>query len=148
MRVRALLGVLAEHAILFGLIVGSAFVAMRLISLPPTHLTAIWLPGGIALIALLKRPGWWSLPTIWLANWAVMAAANHYPFFVFRPYGSALCAVNMLTPALGCWIWKQWLGTSPFKDGWSYLKFAFGVALAPALISGWLVMAIIVAAGG
>ncbi len=136
-----------QHLVLFALLVGSAIAAMRLISTPPTNVTAIWLPGGIALIAFLKRPGWSAIPTVWLANWTIMVIANSISFFAFRPYSYLLCAVNTLGPALACLIWQRWLKADPFRDGVQFLKFAFGVALLPAVLTAWSVIAIIYAAG-
>ena len=108
------------------LICATSLVAQREISLP--HLTAIWLPGGIALAALVTRPGWKALPTIFLSHWVVMAYINQHSIFVLHPYGLLLCGVNTLEPALGCLIWKRWLKEPPFEHGWSFLKFTFGVS--------------------
>jgi signal transduction histidine kinase/ActR/RegA family two-component response regulator len=138
---------LAAHAAILVLIPLSALVAMRLVSLPPTHLTVIWIPAGIALIAILRGPGWSALPTIWLANWIVMATANHYPYWHLRPLGSLFCAVSVLGPALGAWFWRRWIRSSPFEDPWSFLTFTFGVALLPALCTGWIHIAIVIASG-
>jgi signal transduction histidine kinase len=145
--VKHALKTLLEHAALFALLVASAFVATRLISIRPTHLTAIWLPAGIALAALLARPGWWAVPTIFLGNWAVIALNNHYPFLSIRPWSLLLCAANTMQAVLGWAVWKAWLGTGPFEDGWDYLKFTAGVALAPAVLTGWAVVWIIHASG-
>ncbi|QYM78124.1 response regulator [Horticoccus luteus] len=134
---------LGWHAALFLLLLATAFVAMRWISLPPTHVSAIWLPGGFALVALLRRPGWSALPTIWLANWAIVAVANNYPFLTPRPYSYLLCLVNTLGPALSAVVWRRWLKNDPFADGAQFLKFTFGVALFPAVLTSWMVIGII-----
>ena len=144
---RALAFAIGRHLVLFALLVGSALAAMRLISTPPTNVTAIWLPGGIALIAFLKRPGWSALPTVWLANWTIMVLANSFSFFAFRPYSYLICAVNTFGPALACLIWQRWLKADPFRDGIQFLKFSFGVALLPAVLTAWSVIAIIYVAG-
>jgi Signal transduction histidine kinase len=136
-----------RHLVLFALLVGSAVAAMRLISTPPTNITAIWLPGGIALIAFLKRPGWSAIPTVWLANWTIMVIANSFSFFAFRPYSYLICAVNTLGPALACLIWQRWLKADPFRDGVQFLKFSLGVALLPAVLTAWSIIAIIYVAG-
>ncbi|MCP5530730.1 MAG: response regulator [Opitutaceae bacterium] len=138
---------LFQHAILFVLIVTSALVAMRVIALPPTNVTVIWLPAGIALVALLTKPGWSALPTLWVAHWAVMALANDYDFLSYRPYSFLICAVNTAAPALSALIWKRFIHGSPFSDGVQFLRFTFGVALLPAILTAWLVIAIIHAAG-
>ena len=143
----SLLRALWQHAALFLALIASAFLAIRLISLHPTNLTAIWLPSGIALVALLVAPGLSAIPTIWLANWAIVAAENHYPLLSWQPYSFLLAAVNTAGPLLGWWIWRRWLKLAPFSDGWHYLKFVFGVALAPALLTSWMVVAIVRAAG-
>ncbi len=144
---RSLACALAWHGGLFVTLVASAYVAMRLISLPPTNVTTIWLPGGIALAALLRRPGWSALPTIWLANWAVVALFNNYDFLSWRPYSFLICAVNTLGPTLACVVWRRWLRSDPFSDGVQFLKFTFGVALLPAVLTAWGVIAVIYIAG-
>lgn len=136
-----------QHLLLFVLLVGTAFLAMHVISVRPTNVTAIWLPGGVALVALLRRPGWNALPTIWLANWAIVALANHYDFLSFRPYSFLLCAVNTISPALSCAVWRGWLKGDPFADGVEFLKFTIGVALVPAVLTAWAIIAIIHTAG-
>ncbi|HVU23397.1 MAG TPA: ATP-binding protein [Opitutus sp.] len=146
-RITTLALALAWHVALFGLLVGSALAAIHFISVRPTNVTAIWLPGGIALIALLKKPGWWALPTIWLANWVVVGLLNHYQFISYRPYTYLLCAVNTLGPALSCIVWRHWLDGDPFRDGVQFLKFAFGVAFLPAALTSWAIIAIIFVAG-
>ena len=130
-RLTSLALALLQHAVLFVLFVASARVAMVFISVPPTNVTAIWLPGGVALIALLKKPGWWAIPTIWLANWVVVGLANHYQFISYRPFTYLLCAVNTLGPVLSCVVWKRWIKGNPFSDGGQFLKFAFGVSFLP-----------------
>jgi integral membrane sensor domain MASE1 len=45
---------LGQHLGLLGLFIALALIAMGFISIPPTNVTAIWLPGGLALAALLK----------------------------------------------------------------------------------------------
>ncbi|HWA85041.1 MAG TPA: MASE1 domain-containing protein, partial [Opitutus sp.] len=137
----------ASHVAFFALLVASALAAIHFIAVPPTNVTAVWLPAGIALIMLLKKPGWWSLLTIWLANWAVVSLVNHYQFLSFRPYSYLLCAVNTFGPALSCIIWKRWLDADPFRDGAQFLKFAFGVAFLPAALTAWAIIAIIHVAG-
>jgi len=120
---------------------------MRIIALPPTHLTPIWLPGGIAVAALITRPGWAALPTIFVANLAVVAFANHYPVLSYRPYSMLICAVNTLEPAVAAYIWKTWLKESPFEHAWGFLKFTAGVCLAPALLVAWMLIGVIVLSG-
>lgn len=132
---------------LFSLLLATAFVALDLVSLPPTNVTAIWLPGGIAVAALLTRPGWWALPTIWLANWTIVVVHNHEPFFSFIPINAVLCLVNTAGPALGAFFWKRWIRGSPFLDPWQYLRFVGGVAILPALLTAWMVIACIYFAG-
>ncbi len=138
----------ALHIATYIALVASALILIHEVHLPPTNLTVIWLPAGIALVAMRLGLGWWALPTVWLANWTVMAWLNGYPFFVFRPYGSLLCAVNALQPALAYIIWKTWLTKPPFTDGWNFLKFTAGVAILPAVITGWMIPAIIIWSGG
>ncbi|HEY0947152.1 MAG TPA: response regulator [Opitutaceae bacterium] len=147
MRLRPVAALLAQHIALFVLLIASAFVAMRLISLPPTNVTVIWLPAGIAVAALLTRPGWSALPTIWLAHWSVVALANHESFFRFLPYNALVCLVNTAGPAFACVVWKRWLRAGPFTDAWDYLRFTFGVALLPAVLTAWMVIGCIYLAG-
>ena len=146
-RLRSLGSAFGQHLILFVLLVASALVAMRLISVWPTNITAIWLPGGVALVALLTRPGWNALPTIWMANWAVVAIANNYNFLSWRPYSVLLCLVNTVGPALSAWIWKRWLKSNPFLDGLEFIKFTVGVAILPAVLTAWAIISIIYASG-
>ena len=133
----------AGHAALFGSTVAAALVATHLISLPPTHMTAIWLPAGIALVGFLSSLGWSSLPTVILANWAVIALNNHYPLLSVEPVSLLLCGVNALQPAIAYWIWRRWIRESPFADGWEFLKFVVGVSLVPAVATGWMVIGVI-----
>lgn len=120
---------------------------MRLISLQPTHTTVIWLPAGIALAAMIRGFGWSALPTIWLSQWAVIALANNYDFLSFRPYSQLICAANTLGPTLGFLAWRRFLRSDPFSDGWQYLKFVAAVALSPAILTSWMVIAVISIAG-
>lgn len=143
----SLLVALLQHTTLFVLLVVSALIAMRVIALPPTNVTVIWFPSGIALVALLTRPGWAALPTIFIAQWAIIALANDYDFLSLRPYSLLICAANTFGPALGAWIWKRGLVTSPFTDGAQFLRFAFGIALLPSILTAWMVIAVIVVAG-
>jgi hypothetical protein len=144
---RAIALAVAEQWLLFLLIVGSAFAAMTMISVKPTNVTAIWLPAGIALVGLLRPKGWIALPTIFIANWAVISLANNYTFLSVRHFSLLVCLVNTLGPALSCLVWKRWLTTNPFGDGVQYLKFVFGVALLPSVLTSWGVIATIYAAG-
>jgi signal transduction histidine kinase/CheY-like chemotaxis protein len=140
-------GVLAWHVGLLLLVIAAAFVAMRLISLPGTNVTAIWVPGGIAVVALLRRPGWPTLFTIWSAHLLVVALAHRFNFQTLSPYTFLLGAVNTLCPALSCFVWRRWLKADPFLDGVQFLKFVLGVAVLPAVVTGWALVAIIHAAG-
>ena len=105
---------------------------------------AIWLPTGLGLAALLTRPGWSAVPTIWLANW-VADSLGHYHGFVVTDlaYPYVLCTINSLQPVIGCLLWKRWLKVSPFADGLQFLKFTFGVALLPAILNRALIIAAI-----
>jgi signal transduction histidine kinase/CheY-like chemotaxis protein len=138
---------LGWHLLLLGALVGSALVAMRLIALPPTNLTAIWLPVGIALVAMLRGMGWWALPTIWIGNCLVVYLVNGYPLTEPRPFTWLLALVNTGCAALSFGIWRRWLKASPFADTTSYLRFVGGVALLPNLLTAWLVIAVIYWAG-
>ena len=145
---RSLASTLGQHAALFLLLVAAAFVAIRLISLPGTNVTAIWLPGGIALVALLRQPGWPALATIYLAHLAVVAIAHGFNFRSLTIHTFLLGAVNTACPALSALVWQRWLKSDPFLDGVQFLKFVAGVAVLPALLTGWAIVAIIHGAGG
>ncbi len=121
---------------------------MNVIALSPGHLTAIWLPAGIAVVALRTRPGPWTLLTIFLANWAVVAFANQEPVASLHLLSLQVGVLNTLQPALACWVWKTWIEESPFEDGWAFLKFTVGVCFAPALLTGWMLSGLILLAGG
>lgn len=137
-----------RQASLYIALVASALIAMGLISLPPTNVTAIWLPSGIALVAMANGMNWRALPVIWLANCTVVYAVNGYPILEPRPFTYLLSLVNTAAPALSFLIWQKWLrGRDPFEQGRDYLQFIFGVALFPNLLSAWLVIAIIHWAG-
>ena len=82
---------------------------MRLISLPPTNITVIWLPAGIALLALRSPYARTSGPTILIAHWAIIALANDYNFFSFRPWSLTMAAANTAGPVMGAWIWRRWV---------------------------------------
>ncbi len=135
------------HGALYVLLVSTAFIAMGLISLPPTNMTTVWLPAGVALALMVFRLGWWALPTIWLANTSVVYLANGYPLFSWHPFTYMLALVNTAGPALSYAVWRWWLTKPPFEDGRSYIKFVFGVALVPSLLTAWMVIAIIKWAG-
>lgn len=139
---------LGTSVVLATALISTAFIAMALISLPPTNITAIWLPSGIALVAMAWWMGWSALPIILLSNVAVVYLANGYPITEFRPFTWLLALVNTASPALSYIIWCIWLKRrNPYADGIDYLKFVFGVALVPNLLSAWLVIAIIFWAG-
>jgi signal transduction histidine kinase len=121
---------------------------MNVISLSPGHLTAIWIPSGIAVVALRTRPGSAGLLTIFLANWAVVAYANQEPLFSLHALSLQVGALNTLQPALACWVWRTWVKESPFEDGMAFLKFTVGVCLAPALLTGWMLSGLILLSGG
>ena len=139
-------GVLIHLAVFIGVIV-SAFIAMRLISLPPTNVTVVWLPAGIALLALRTPQGWACVPTIALAHWAVIALANNYGFFSFRPWSYGMALANTAGPMIGAAIWKRWVRGDPFGDPFAFVRFTFGVAFLPSALTAWAIPAIIAAAG-
>jgi signal transduction histidine kinase/CheY-like chemotaxis protein len=141
------LGALAEHLLLFGLLFGAAMVAMNVISLSPGHLTAIWLPGGIGVVALMLRPRRATLLTIFLANWAIVIFANQEPLLSFHFFSCLVGVLNTFEPALAWWIWKTWIKDSPFEDGWAFLRFTVGVCLFPALATGWMLSGLIILSG-
>lgn len=132
---------------LFGALLVGAFVAMRLISLPPTHVTVIWLPAGIAVLALRSRHAAPSIATIALAHWAIVALANDYPFLSFRPWSLVMAAANTAGPVIGAWIWRRWITEAPFRDNGGFLKFVLGVAIIPSLLTAWVIPAVILVAG-
>ncbi len=135
------------HAIVFCGIIASAFIAMNLISLPPTHVTVVWLPAGIGVLALRSRLGFACLPTLLLAHWAVIALANDYSFLSFRPWSLLMAAANTTGPAIGVLIWRRWVKGDPFTDPFAFLRFVAGVAFLPALLTAWVIPAVIVNAG-
>lgn len=143
---------LAGEAIVFqvglflSLLLG-AFVAMRLISLPPTNVTVIWLPAGIALLALRTRHARASLPTILVAHWAIIAIANDYSIFSFRPWSLVMAAANTAGPMIGAWIWRRFIPATPFRQSASFLRFIVGAALVPALLTAWVIPTVILTAG-
>jgi signal transduction histidine kinase len=139
---------LVEHLLLFALVFGSALVSMNVIALVPGHLTAIWLPAGIGVVALKIRPTRGVLFTLFLANWSVVAFAQQEPLLSFHAFSGVVGALNTFEPALAYWIWKIWLKKAPFQDGWSFLRFTFGVCLLPALIDGFMLSALILLVGG
>ena len=145
---RSLARAITWYCGVFLLLIAAAFVAIKLIALPGTNVTAIWLPGGIAVVALLRRPGWRTMLTIWLAQLAVVAIAHRFNFQSLTGYTFLLAAVNTLCPALSWLVWKRWLKADPFSDGVEFLKFVGGVAVLPAVLTGWAIVAIIHAAGG
>lgn len=120
---------------------------MRLISLPPTNVTVIWLPAGIALLALRTRYARGSVPTILIAHWAIIALANDYDFLSFRPWSLTMAAANTAGPVLGAWIWRKWVPARPFGNNTSFLKFVLGVAVIPSLLTAWIIPAVILIAG-
>ena len=129
------------------LLIAAAFVAMKLIKLPGTNVTAIWLPAGIAVVALLRSFSWPVLATIWLSQLAVVAIAHNFNFRSLTLYTFLLAGVNTLCPALSCWVWRRWLRGDPFLDGVQFLKFVAGVAVFPAVATAWMIVALIHAAG-
>ena len=138
---------IARHVGLFAALLTAAFVAMRLISLPPTNLTAIWLPSGIALLAIHSWIGWRALPTIFVAHWAIIALANGYPFFSFRPWRLTMAAINTAGAALGVVLCQRLIREPPFEDAWAYLRFVLLVALLPAVLTAWMIPLVILLAG-
>jgi signal transduction histidine kinase/ActR/RegA family two-component response regulator len=140
---RNLARTLAENLALFVVLVASVRVTENLISLPPTNLNAIWLPTGLGLAALLTRPGWSAVPTIWLANWVADTLAHSHSLIAHHPYPYVLCTINTLQPVIAYLLWRRWLKVSPFADGLQFLKFTFGVALLPAVLNRALVIAAI-----
>ncbi len=135
------------HILTFVAVIASAFVAMRLISLPPTHITVVWLPAGIALLALRSRLGFTYLPTILLAHWAVIALANDYAFLSFRPWSLLMAASNTAGPALALLFWRRWVRRDPFDDPFEFLRWVGVVAFLPALLTSWVIPAVIITAG-
>ncbi|MCF3648592.1 ATP-binding protein [Synoicihabitans lomoniglobus] len=137
----------AFHAGLAILLVVSAFVAMRLISLPPTNITVIWLPAGIALLALRSGRGWQCVPTIALSHWLIIAIANDYAILSFRPWSLLMVAANTLHPALAAIAWQRWVAGCPFVQPRGFLRFVFGVAILPAILTSWIIPLVIKSAG-
>jgi hypothetical protein len=135
--------ILGENAILFVVLVLATVKMTALISLPPTNLNAIWLPTGIGLAALLTKPGWSAVPTIWLANWVGDTLLHTHGLLPSDAYHCLLCTANTLEPVVGCLLWRRFLKVSPFADGWQFLKFTFGVALVPALMTRTIIIGII-----
>ncbi|WP_221030121.1 response regulator [Actomonas aquatica] len=135
------------HLLLFAGVIASAFIAMRLISLPPTNVTVVWLPAGIAVVALRGRIGLGGVPTLFLAHWAVIALANNYDFLGWRPLSLIMAAANTAGPALGAWIWNRWVKQEPFEEPFDFLRFVFGVAFLPSLLTAWVIPTVIVSTG-
>ena len=60
---------LFENLCLFLVLVAANLATRHFIVLKPTDLNPIWVPSGIALAALLTRPGWSGVPAIWISIW-------------------------------------------------------------------------------
>lgn len=138
---------LLVHGTIWFLMFASAFLAINFIRLPPTNLTVIWFPAGLALAAMISGLRWWALPTIWLANWSTLAFLNGHPFFDWRPDELLICMINTLQPAIGYLVWRYLIKKSPFASGSAFLQFTAGVALLPALVTGWMIPAVVAWSG-
>ncbi|HVW21636.1 MAG TPA: ATP-binding protein [Opitutaceae bacterium] len=121
---------------MFLAVVAGGVISIRFIDLAPMNLTAIWLPGGVALVGLLSRLGLRAIPTIFLGNLALFVGSRYsHPLL----YVLAIGGGNTIEPLLCLFCWRLWIKTPPFEDGWAFLKFVFGVALLPAVLLGPLV---------
>ncbi len=132
---------------LFAALLTSAFVAMRLISLPPTNVTVIWLPAGIAVLALRQRWSKATIATIFLTHWAIIALANDYALWSFRPWSLTMAAANTAGPAIAAACWRRWVSDNAFSDPAGFLRFIVIVAVLPSLATTWVIPTVIWAAG-
>lgn len=131
----------------FATLLASAFVAMRLISLPPTNVTVIWLPAGIAVLALRRRFDVATMVTLFLAHWSVIALANDYALWSLRPWSLTMAAANTAGPILAVALWRRFVPPDALSDPSGFLRFAFWVALVPSVLTAWVIPAVIWTAG-
>ncbi|HZZ57458.1 MAG TPA: ATP-binding protein [Opitutaceae bacterium] len=133
-RAARLAALAAQEAVLFAILLGSGFVALRLIEVPPTNLTVIWLPAGFAVVGLLTLPLWPTLAAIGLANAAILAIARHTGVMAYHSGMVGMWVVCTAQPWIAYRLWQRWCSEqSPFAHGGSFLRFTFGVCLLPVL---------------
>ena len=110
------------------------------LALPPEKkATAVWLPSGIALAAMLIG-GYRLWPGIWLgafiANaWDIFDPANQFPFSAHLIVSCGIATGSTLQPLAGAWLLHRWIGSDGLYDGArSTFKFV-GITLLACLIA-------------
>jgi len=116
---------------------------MRLISLPPTNVTVIWLPAGIAVLALRQRFDPLTITTLFVGHWAVIALANDYALWSFRPWSLTMALANTLGPVLAVALWRRLVPPGALADPGGFVRFAFWVAFVPSALTAWIIPAVI-----
>lgn len=122
------------------------------LALPPENkATAVWLPSGIALAAILLG-GYRIWPGVWLgafiANaWDIFDPANTFPVGVHLAVSGGIAVGSTLQPLLCAFLLRRWIGQEHFFDGArSAFKFT-GITLLAGLVASTIGVTMLVVTG-
>ena len=133
------------------LYVTAARLGLTLALPPEKKATAVWLPSGIALAAILIG-GYRIWPGIWLgafiANaWDIFAPGNQFSVGAHLAVSCGIAVGSTLQPLLGASLLHRWIGSEGLFDGArSAFKFA-GITLLASLIASTIGVTMLMVTG-
>lgn len=135
---------LRNSALLLLAYVVTAWFGISYSSVPPYHLSILWMPAGIAVLGLVLL-GWRALPVIFIAssivNWPTMLDMGTLPGFVESLLPALISSsLDTLQPAIGAWMYSRVCKQGCLLNEKSFVLFTLGVALLPSILTGWAII--------
>lgn len=136
--------ILRNSALLLVAYVVTAWFGITFTSVPPYHLSIIWMPAGIAVLGLILL-GWRALPVIFIAtsivNWSSMLdLATMSGFFESLLHALVSSSLDTLQPAIGAWMYSRVCKNGCLFNEKSFILFTGAVALLPSILTGWAII--------
>ncbi|MEN9840100.1 MAG: hypothetical protein RL177_1579 [Bacteroidota bacterium] len=135
---------LRNSALLLIAYVVTAWFGISHSSVPPYHLSILWMPAGIAILGLVLL-GWRALPVIFIAtsivNWPTMLDMGTLPGFVETlTHAFISSSLDTLQPAIGAWMYGRVCKQGCLLNEKTFVLFTLAVALLPSILTGWAII--------
>jgi len=122
----------------------TAWFGISYSSVPPYHLSILWMPAGVAVVGLILL-GWRALPVIFIANsivnWPSMLDMGTLPGFAESlPPALISSSLDTLQPAIAAWMYSRVCKQGCLLNEKRFILFTLGVALLPSILTGWAII--------
>jgi integral membrane sensor domain MASE1 len=133
------------------LYVATARLGLTLALPPEKKATAVWLPSGIALAAILLG-GYRVWPAVWLgaflANaWDIFDPASSFPIRSHLIVSCGIAVGSTLQPLLGAFLLRRWIGRDQLFDGARSAFKLTGITLLACLVASTIGVSMLAVAG-